>query len=674
MEANKSKSKSRSWPWRKKSTQTPSPPNYSSQKQEEQQEKETASSGSGSDNGPRKPNYERRSLSLSEGLLNKNLVQQHAKVAEEAVSGWQKAEADCTRYRKQLEEALEEKADAEDRLYKCMRELDDQNALMESKAAQLQVVEQRLLASEAQNSALLRSVADTTQGKNKAESEVHTLYIKMTGLFKENSRLKYELHLLNKEQHIRRDDLKGYPRKSKHQKQLVTRKNDLGMGRMSSSAVHDLSKEEKRQVVGQEKFASAAALELLRSATCDIQVVEPCNNNEAEAPDDDEVSCAQSWASAMIAELDHFRKDKALMLHDPSKSMDLGFSNISMEANNTTASGFGISITEIVKLVKALAHPLLYSFTKIKRNKSFSDHNTSTELSESDLQLHIEKLGAIKERAVELGGKVSVPVPVVDFCQELVGVLNRLVKIALYRNAQKDGYYCSDNEYEYDHDDDMSGLASVSQHNYEPPNSFMGHQYPFLSSLWNKEEQVHANPPEESTKKSTEESKGRSRLDEKIQRDSKRFENVSCQLNRRNVNPSITPAKCKDAIEEEKRAKKKEVIEDCRKKKSESVEVWDEERSFVQKEVKIKEDVTVYTPRGHGHGHGHPSINNPKHIITTPSNSSSTSKLFDFNSKYIKNAIRSTISKTNPKSNVSSLPTRKSNPPNKLLNRLLSFS
>ncbi|GLJ30899.1 hypothetical protein SUGI_0614790 [Cryptomeria japonica] len=665
MESPKSSSSS-SWPWRKKSSQTHT-------------HVATASPKQGTDTATASGN-ERGSQSLSENMVNKNLVQQHAQIAEEAVSGRQKAESDGARYKKQVEEALEQKADAEDRLHKCMKEREEEAIMRRKEWDKLRMAaEQQLVAAEAENSVILTSLQERdatlallTKGKDKAEAQLQSLYVKMTSLLKENSRLKYELHLLNKEQQIRTDDKYTRLEQLRHvtptknltmpasthpKSSSATRKYDPQLGRISA---HDLCKAQKQGIdevhSNKEKVFETleSDLQVLRSVGCDV---------EANSGDADEVTCAQSLASAMIAELDHFRRDKALMLFD-HKSIDLDFPNIAIEDHLTEiesvascsdpnktydrrslkqeieiqaadrknwrsqyardmsdssmiVSKYCMSITEIVKLVKALAHPLLYSTTK-----SFSDNKfvqSSSELSESDLQLNIEKLEVMKEKAAELGGR-SVSWAAVDFLQVLVGVLNRLVKIALYRNAQRDG--CSD-ECDDDDDDDMSGLASVSQKINTASASFNN----FLS------------PP--------------SKLD----------------FNREST-PAIRHDKLPTKIGESE---------------NEQVKSWESPFPLVDKDASL-EGVgvgvgVVYTPKlVGGAGHGHPSLNS-KHLITPTNNSSSSSssKLFHFNSNYIKTAIRSTISKTRTQSSVSSTtapsyPHVKSKPPNKLLNRLLSFS
>lgn len=918
MEARKSTSSSSStssWPWRKKSTQThvaaASPkPHVTSDTQKQQQYQGTAASTtslqvsseeSGSITHSQQPDQEgekrTNSQSLSEAAANKKLVEQHADLAQEAVLGWQKAETEASRYKKQLEEALQQKTDIEDRMHKYIKQISilreeeekaiEDAVLNKSKEwdllrtqleSKLTEVDHQLLTTEA---AMLKSlqerdakIAEMTEEKTKAQTEVRSLYIKMSAVLKENSRLKYEVYLLNKEQEIRTDEreyskkateifhkqnlensnkvskleaecqrlrellrqkapnsadiimsdtagqgphreglasstsfnsplretknpehLKAIEGDTTLLKETLARRNNglqLASANMYERSPSNILYKAEGQLIGVDEEQSTkrdadlyatleSQLEVLRSASSDEIVAEtnlPACKLPEEGPsnDADEISCAQSWASAMIAELTHFKKDKAAV-HEDLKMTNL--SNLGNMADYFTevesiascseikndkrsirqeielhahiskwgaakhpmdmtsgskvidgpvGSRFCVSVSEIVKLVKALAHPLLYKLagetnTK-KNNKDFTDcrftqgwKDNALELSEPDLQLHIDKLVLIQEKAVEFHTIVSNWV-VVDFLEELARVLNRLVKIALYRNAQRDG--CSDDDYD-DNISDMSGLASVSQQQSKreryaakgnslsfnadlPPNT-LGHH--FYYSMWKNDEDA-ATPQDFPltrqvvTKSSA--SKGQMgddyrepHNDRKHNQDlmakNKEIQN-EFKMDRRGDNGS---SGSKDhptlANEEQKLAKMKELeapnANDRRRQSKAGVspllttEDLSSSTSFVEKQV-TKEGVT-YTPRHELHPHPHPSLNS-KHLITphsishpTSSGSSST-KFFDFNSNYLKTAIRSTISKTMSKSDLSSTGTTflhaqksKSKSSNKLLTRLLSL-
>lgn len=919
MEARKSTSSSSSstssWPWRKKSTQThvaaSSPKLHVTSDTQKQQHQGTASttslqvpseeSGSINHSQQSVQEGERRinSRSLSEAAANKKLVEQHADIAQEAVLGWQKAEAEASRYKRQLEEALQQKSDTEDRMHKYIKQIsilreEQEKAIedailnkskewdllrtqLESKLTeadhQLRTAEAAMLKSLRERDA---KIAEMTEEKTKAQTEVRSLYIKMSAVLKENSRLKYEVYLLNKEREIRTDE-REYSKKATeifHKRNLensnkvskleaecqglreLLRKKapnsaDIIMsdtaaqgphkeGPASSTSFKSPLQETKNpdqlksidgdktlvketsarrnngpelananmyersrsnilykaegQLIGVDEEQSTkqdanlsatleSQLEVLRSASSD-EIVADTNLSAQKLPDQgasndaDEISCAQSWASALIAELTHFKKDKA-SVHEDLKATDLSklgnMADYFTEAESIAScseikkyddkrslrqeielhshinkwgaakhptdmnsgskvidapagSRFCVSVSEIVKLVKALAHPLLYNIaggTNTKKNsKDFTDcrftqgwKDNALELSEPDLQLHIDKLVLIQEKVVEFHTTVSNWV-VVEFLEELARVLNRLVKIALYRNAQRDG--CSDDDYD-DSISDMSGLASVSQQQSKrerftakgnslsfnadlPPNTLGNH---FYYSMWKNEEDA-ATPQDfpltrQAASKSSA-SKGHMG-DDYREPDNDRKHNQDLMAKNKEIQDELKRDRREDngssrskdhptlTNEEQRLAKMKEVeaanANDRRRQSKAGVSPLHTTKdlssstSFVEKEV-TKEGVT-YTPRHELHPHPHPSLNS-KQLITphsishpTPSGSSST-KFFDFNSNYLKTAIRSTISKTMSKSDLSSTGTTflhsqksKSKSSNKLLTRLLSL-
>ncbi|KAL3514749.1 hypothetical protein ACH5RR_027466 [Cinchona calisaya] len=173
-------------------------------------------------------------------MTNKeNLVKQHAKVAEEAVSGWEKAEAEALSLKNHLESVTLLKLTAEDRathldgaLKECMRQIrnlkeEHEQKLHEvvlSKAKQLDKVkleleskitnlDQELLRSAAENAALSRSLQDRSnmlvklnEEKSQADAEIEILKSNIESFQKEINSLKYEVHIVTKELEIRNEE------------------------------------------------------------------------------------------------------------------------------------------------------------------------------------------------------------------------------------------------------------------------------------------------------------------------------------------------------------------------------------------------------------------------------------------------------------------------------------
>ncbi|KAF2310095.1 hypothetical protein GH714_006513 [Hevea brasiliensis] len=116
---------------------------------------------------------EKLSGANSEMTTKENLVKQHAKVAEEAVSGWEKAEAEALALKNHLESVTLSKLAAEDRashldgaLKECMRQIQ----------------------------------------KSQAEAEIELLKSNIESCEREINSLKYELHVVSKELEIRNEE------------------------------------------------------------------------------------------------------------------------------------------------------------------------------------------------------------------------------------------------------------------------------------------------------------------------------------------------------------------------------------------------------------------------------------------------------------------------------------
>ncbi|OMO57068.1 hypothetical protein CCACVL1_26050 [Corchorus capsularis] len=182
---------------------------------------------------------EKLSAAQSEINAKDGLVSQHAKVAEEAVSGWEKADAEVVALKRQLENVTLLKLSVEDRaahldgaLKECMRQVrsvkeeseqklqdvalaktiqfDKIRLDLEGKIAEL---DQGLLRAAAENQALSRSLKERSNmivqievEKSKAEAQIELMKENIMSCEKEISSLKYELHVTSKELEIRNEE------------------------------------------------------------------------------------------------------------------------------------------------------------------------------------------------------------------------------------------------------------------------------------------------------------------------------------------------------------------------------------------------------------------------------------------------------------------------------------
>ncbi|XP_057973435.1 filament-like plant protein 6 isoform X2 [Malania oleifera] len=182
---------------------------------------------------------EQLSAAHSEMTTKDDLVKQHAKVAEEAVSGWEKAEAEALALKNHLESVTLSKLTAEDRashldgaLKECMRQirnLKDEHEqklhdvlLMKTKQcekiklefeAKLGNLEQEFLRSAAENDALSRTLQERSnmliklsEEKSQAEADIELLKSNIESFEKDINTLKYELHVVSKELEIRNEE------------------------------------------------------------------------------------------------------------------------------------------------------------------------------------------------------------------------------------------------------------------------------------------------------------------------------------------------------------------------------------------------------------------------------------------------------------------------------------
>ncbi|XP_011074658.1 filament-like plant protein 4 isoform X1 [Sesamum indicum] len=182
---------------------------------------------------------EKLSEANSEITNKENLVKQHAKVAEEAISGWEKAEAEAATLKNHLESVTLLKLTAEDRashldgaLKECMRQIRNLKEEHDKKLhevvlektklfdkmkleleAQISNLDQQLLRSAAENAALSRSLQDRSnmliklsEEKSQAEAEIEFLKSNIESCEKEVNSLKYELHIAKKEVEIRNEE------------------------------------------------------------------------------------------------------------------------------------------------------------------------------------------------------------------------------------------------------------------------------------------------------------------------------------------------------------------------------------------------------------------------------------------------------------------------------------
>uniref|UniRef100_A0A2P2LU94 Filament-like plant protein n=2 Tax=Rhizophora mucronata TaxID=61149 RepID=A0A2P2LU94_RHIMU len=267
---------------------------------------------------------------LSAALINvsakDDLVKQHAKVAEEAVAGWEKAENDVVALKNQLEDATRQHLALENRV----SHLD---------AALKECVRQLRQAKEEQEEKIQEAVAKKTHEwestKSDLEDQIFELKTKAESA-KLESPVPNDLDLCHKLECLKQENtyLKGELLSRSEELEVMTIEKDL-----STQAAETASKQHLESIKKVAKLE--AECRRLKAMSCKYSPPNDCKNSAASSiyvesltdsqsdcgerlnvleldtrkisssePHKHEPSCSDSWASALIIELDQFKNEK----------------------------------------------------------------------------------------------------------------------------------------------------------------------------------------------------------------------------------------------------------------------------------------------------------------------------------------------------------------------------
>ncbi|XP_072999178.1 uncharacterized protein [Typha latifolia] len=253
---------------------------------------------------------------LSAALLNidakEDLVKQHAKVAEEAVLGWEKAEKEVAALKNQLNSAAKKNSTLEDRtshlegaLKECVRQLRQLREEQEKKIQDAIVQQTRKWESEKldlEKQVILFQAQLEAKGETSISSD-NELHAKLGSLEKENAALKVELIAHSEDLQFRTLE-----------KELSIRAAETASKQHLESIkkVAKLEAECRRLRAAALKSSLATELKSVPNSVC----VESLTDSQSDSGErlfglDNEPSCSDSWASALIAELDQFTNEKS---------------------------------------------------------------------------------------------------------------------------------------------------------------------------------------------------------------------------------------------------------------------------------------------------------------------------------------------------------------------------
>lgn len=271
-----------------------------------------------------KDNVKRLTEKLSAALVNvsakEDLVKQHARVAEEAVAGWEKAENEVATLKQQLEAAVQQNLNLEVRvshldgaLKECVRQFrqgrDEQEKRISDAIAERNREWECMKVELEKQIFQLQAQAEATRNENSVSVDTKSLLL-IESMENENSFLKQELKSRCKELgsvSIERDlSIQAAETASKLQLESIKKvaKLEAECRRLQSLA-------RKSSPVSNLKPAATSPFyaESLTDSHSDsgerLNAIDIDRNGS-------EPSCSDSWASALIAELDQFKNEKLL--------------------------------------------------------------------------------------------------------------------------------------------------------------------------------------------------------------------------------------------------------------------------------------------------------------------------------------------------------------------------
>ncbi|CAD5179398.1 unnamed protein product [Musa acuminata subsp. malaccensis] len=252
---------------------------------------------------------------LSAALLNisakEDLVKQHAKVTEEAVSGWEQAEAEVAALKQQLETAVQKNSALEDNisqldgaLKECVRQLRQLREEQEEKVCDSITKKTHEWDSEKQEfeKQLVELKAQLEDAKTEAVTLDHEFQARLEAVEKENMALKTELHSRSEDLQVllleRELSNKAAETASKQHLESIKK-----VGKLEAEC-HQLRSINRRlsSVSNHKPIASSVCVKSLTDSQSD--------SSERLIGMDSEHGCSDLWASALIAELDQFKNDK----------------------------------------------------------------------------------------------------------------------------------------------------------------------------------------------------------------------------------------------------------------------------------------------------------------------------------------------------------------------------
>ncbi|KAJ9167095.1 hypothetical protein P3X46_021771 [Hevea brasiliensis] len=296
---------------------------------------------------------ERLSAALVNVSAKDDLVKQHSKVAEEAVAGWERAENEVAALKKQLEAAIQQNSAMEDRvshldgaLKECVRQLRQAREEQEEKvyeALARKTREWESTKSELENQLVkLKTEAEAAKSQSPPQIDPEICY-KLEFLEKDNASLKLELLSLYEELEVRtiERDLSTQAAETASKQHLESIKKvakiEAECRRLKAMACKSTSLNDHKT-----STASSIYVESLTDSQSDsgerLNAVDlDARKMSCSEPHKCDPSRSDSWASALIAELDQFKNDKTVNRGLPSSATEINLMDDFLEMERLAA-------------------------------------------------------------------------------------------------------------------------------------------------------------------------------------------------------------------------------------------------------------------------------------------------------------------------------------------------
>ncbi|KAL3366013.1 hypothetical protein AABB24_010911 [Solanum stoloniferum] len=346
---------------------------------------------------------------LSAALVNvsakEDLVKQHAKVAEEAVAGWEKAENEVAVLKQQLETAVQQNSTLDVRvnhlngaLKECVRQL--RQARDEQEQSIQDAVVEKEKEWESEKAALEYQLLElqTQAEASRTGSLVYTdpnVLVGLECLEKENTALKIDLSSCSEELQIRtiERDLSNQAAETASKQQLesikkvtkleaecrrlqaLARKSSL-LSDQRSSAVSSFSVESFTN-------SQSGSGDQLKTVDTDSHMMRKLETSECDQ------SCSDSWASGLFTKLDQFQHEKAMPKTLAARSLEIDMMDDFLEMERLAA------VSETVNKASSLTSDAVADDSSSEENPLAAECETISQRV-VELEQKVEKIEAKK--------------------------------------------------------------------------------------------------------------------------------------------------------------------------------------------------------------------------------------------------------------------------------------